>query len=73
MKYDEFYTPMIFCQHNDTNISDSLHVGIKIVAYSPLGRGFLTGTIRNRDADCMDSTDFRLKGNNKEDDKIVFQ
>jgi aryl-alcohol dehydrogenase-like predicted oxidoreductase len=37
-------------------------LGIKIVAYSPLGRGFLTGTIRNREADCLDPSDFRLNG-----------
>ena len=33
--------------------------GIKIVAYSPLGRGFLTGTIRSRDDPVLGGTDFR--------------
>ena len=37
-------------------------LGIKIVAYSPLGRGFLTGTIRGRDADVFGEHDFRLMG-----------
>lgn len=32
-------------------------LGIKIVAYSPLGRGFLTGDIKT--LDCLDATDFR--------------
>ncbi|WP_446038987.1 aldo/keto reductase [Streptomyces sp. SID1121] len=34
-------------------------LGIGFVAYSPLGRGFLTGTIRSTDQ--MDSDDFRAK------------
>lgn len=34
-------------------------LGIGIVAYSPLGRGFFTGTIRDRDSDAMGATDFR--------------
>jgi aryl-alcohol dehydrogenase-like predicted oxidoreductase len=37
-------------------------LGIKIVAYSPLGRGFLTGTIRGRDSDVFGEHDFRLMG-----------
>jgi hypothetical protein len=40
----------------------TIFTGIKIVAYSPLGRGFLTGTIRNRESD-LDPFDFRLNGN----------
>lgn len=35
-------------------------LGIKIVAYSPLGRGFLTGSFRSRSD--MDPSDYRLKG-----------
>jgi aryl-alcohol dehydrogenase-like predicted oxidoreductase len=38
-------------------------LGIKIVAYSPLGRGFLTGTIRSRDDPNLDKSDYRLNGN----------
>ena len=34
-------------------------LGIAFVAYSPLGRGFLTGAIPNRDA--LDTTDWRLE------------
>lgn len=37
-------------------------LGIKIVAYSPLGRGFLTGIIRGRDSDVFGEHDFRLMG-----------
>ena len=37
-----------------------LYIGIKIVAYSPLGCGFLTGSIRNRESECLDENDFRL-------------
>lgn len=37
-------------------------LGIKIVAYSPLGRGFLTGAIRGRDSDVFGQRDFRLMG-----------
>ena len=37
-----------------------LYKGIKIVAYSPLGCGFLTGSIRNRESECLDENDFRL-------------
>ena len=33
--------------------------GIKIVAYSPLGRGFLTGSIRGLDAPALEGFDFR--------------
>lgn len=40
-------------------------LGIKIVAYSPLGRGFLTGTIRSRDDPDIDPTDYRFKANPK--------
>lgn len=36
-------------------------LGIKIVAYSPLGRGFLTGAYENRSA-FTDPTDYRLHG-----------
>ncbi len=36
-------------------------LGIKIVAYSPLGRGFLTGTITGRDDPNIDPKDFRLR------------
>ena len=34
-------------------------LGIAIVAYSPLGRGFLTGTLRSRDAPELGEFDFR--------------
>ena len=37
-------------------------LGIKIVAYSPLGRGFLTGTLRSRDSSAFGEHDFRLSG-----------
>lgn len=36
-------------------------LGIKIVAYSPLGRGFLTGALRGRDDPGLDPADWRLK------------
>lgn len=35
-------------------------LGIKIVAYSPLGRGFLTGTMRSRDDPTLQPGDYRL-------------
>jgi aryl-alcohol dehydrogenase-like predicted oxidoreductase len=35
-------------------------LGIKIVAYSPLGRGFLTGQLRSRESDVFGAHDFRL-------------
>jgi aryl-alcohol dehydrogenase-like predicted oxidoreductase len=35
-------------------------LGIKIVAYSPLGRGFLTGQLRSRGSDAFGQYDFRL-------------
>jgi len=35
-------------------------LGIKIVAYSPLGRGFLTGMLRSREAPAFGAHDFRL-------------
>lgn len=50
-------------------------LGIGTVAYSPLGRGFLTGTIRNREG--LDADDFRLStprftdGNLKENLKFA--
>ncbi|KAJ1416670.1 NADP-dependent oxidoreductase domain-containing protein [Ochromonadaceae sp. CCMP2298] len=34
-------------------------LGIKIIAYSPLGRGFLTGAIRGRDDALLEGVDFR--------------
>lgn len=37
-------------------------LGIKIVAYSPLGRGFLTGSIRSREELSKDPYDYRLMG-----------
>lgn len=40
-------------------------LGIKIVAYSPLGRGFLTGTLRTRDDPNIDPSDYRFKANPK--------
>lgn len=40
-------------------------LGIKIVAYSPLGRGFLTGTIRSRDDPSLDPSDYRLRASPK--------
>jgi aryl-alcohol dehydrogenase-like predicted oxidoreductase len=36
-------------------------LGVKVVAYCPLGRGFLTGSIRSRDAPALDPVDYRLK------------
>jgi aryl-alcohol dehydrogenase-like predicted oxidoreductase len=36
-------------------------LGIKIVAYSPLGRGFLTGTMQNRNELNLDPNDYRMK------------
>lgn len=38
-------------------------LGVKIVAYCPLGRGFLTGSIRSRDAPALgdDPFDYRLQ------------
>ena len=35
-------------------------LGIKVVCYSPLGRGFLTGAIRARDSAAFGERDFRL-------------
>jgi aryl-alcohol dehydrogenase-like predicted oxidoreductase len=35
-------------------------LGIKVVAYSPLGRGFLTGALRSRDDPAFGAHDFRL-------------
>jgi len=35
-------------------------LGISIVAYSPLGRGFLTGTLRSRSSEEFGAHDFRL-------------
>lgn len=40
-------------------------LGIKIVAYSPLGRGFLTGSIRSREDPAMDPNDYRIKAHPK--------
>ena len=40
-------------------------LGIKIVAYSPLGRGFLTGTLRSRSDPQFDQYDWRLFGQPK--------
>ena len=37
-------------------------LGIRIVAYSPLGRGFLTGAIRSLTDDAIDAKDFRAFG-----------
>jgi aryl-alcohol dehydrogenase-like predicted oxidoreductase len=38
-------------------------LGIKIIAYSPLGRGFLTGSIRSLTAsDALDASDYRVHG-----------
>jgi len=37
-------------------------LGIKIVAYSPLGRGFLTGQLRSRDDPSLGPNDYRLFG-----------
>jgi len=34
-------------------------LGIKIVAYSPLGRGFLTGTIKSLDSPALEGFDYR--------------
>lgn len=35
-------------------------LGVKVVAYSPLGRGFFTGSIESRAASCLDEWDYRL-------------
>lgn len=40
-------------------------LGIKIVAYSPLGRGFLTGTLRSRDDPNVDPSDYRFQASPK--------
>jgi len=40
-------------------------LGIKIVAYSPLGRGFLTGSIRSRNDSSLDPNDYRLNAQPK--------
>lgn len=40
-------------------------LGIKVVAYSPLGRGFLTGSIRSREDPNLDPNDYRLKASPK--------
>jgi aryl-alcohol dehydrogenase-like predicted oxidoreductase len=36
-------------------------LGITVVAYSPLGRGFLTGTLRSRQDSAFSEHDFRIK------------
>lgn len=52
-------------------------LGVKIVAYSPLGRGFLTGSIRDRNDGSLDPHDYRLispkfaEGNLQENLKLV--
>jgi aryl-alcohol dehydrogenase-like predicted oxidoreductase len=40
-------------------------LGIRVVAYSPLGRGFLTGSIRSRDDPSLDPNDYRIKAHPK--------
>ena len=40
-------------------------LGIKIVAYSPLGRGFLTGALRSRDDPSFAPGDYRIVGSPK--------
>jgi len=44
-------------------------LGIAFVAYSPLGRGFLTGTIPNREA--LDTTDWRLENPRFSDEALA--
>jgi aryl-alcohol dehydrogenase-like predicted oxidoreductase len=45
----------------DEVLPTTRELGIGFVAYSPLGRGFLTGKIRNPEED-LDETDFRRRG-----------
>ncbi len=40
-------------------------LGVKIVAYSPLGRGFLTGELRDRSSPAFGAWDWRLVGQPK--------
>ena len=50
---------LIFAEQ-PAQLTSLLHsAGIKIVAYSPLGRGFLTGTIRSREDPSLAGFDFR--------------
>jgi aryl-alcohol dehydrogenase-like predicted oxidoreductase len=51
----------LWTRHIEHDILPTLReLGIGLVAYSPLGRGFLTGTIRSTDA--LADTDFRRSG-----------
>ncbi|KAK0234639.1 NADP-dependent oxidoreductase domain-containing protein [Armillaria nabsnona] len=54
------YSPFILDVENPPLelIQTARELGVKIVAYSPLGRGLLTGQIRSRDD--LEPTDFRL-------------
>jgi hypothetical protein len=62
LPFFEDYSNISNLTHTTFSPFSSVLVGIKIVAYSPLGCGFLTGSIRGREADCFDENDFRLKG-----------
>jgi aryl-alcohol dehydrogenase-like predicted oxidoreductase len=46
-------------------------LGIKIVAYSPLGRGFMTGQLRSRDDPAFGSHDFRLMSPRFSEENLV--
>jgi aryl-alcohol dehydrogenase-like predicted oxidoreductase len=51
----------LWTRHVENEILPTLReLGIGLVAYSPLGRGFLTGTIRSTDS--LDDSDFRRSG-----------
>ena len=45
-------------------------LGIKIVAYSPLGRGLLTGTIKGRDDPNLDKSDYRFHSPKFEEENL---
>lgn len=55
------YSPFtIDVESSQTNfLKTARELGVKLVAYSPLGRGFLTGSIKSRDD--LDDTDGRKK------------
>lgn len=55
----EFSPFALEIESEQTNfLKTARELGVKIVAYSPLGRGFLTGTIKSRDD--LDPSDNRI-------------